>query len=85
MSTTDHDHTEQPESAEGMTQGENPGAQGDIGAGHGESEHESPDPSLDTPGRNNPGPDDPTVTEDEPTLDGDEQPRREQPLDDSAI
>lgn len=43
-----------------LTQGENPGAQGDIGAGQG------------TPG------DDPVVTDPEPTIEGDEQPRREE-------
>lgn len=58
-----NDHDQQHD----VTQGENPGAQGDFGAGQG-----------------NPG-DDPVVSDPEPIIEGDEQPRREEELgDDNA-
>ena len=50
-----------------LTQGEAPGAQGDVGAGQAE-----------------PGPSDPVVVGDG-VIEGDEQPRREENLDDDQV
>lgn len=67
MSDTTANNYDQTEFEDGqnVTQGENPGAQGDFGAGQG------------TPGN------DPVVTDPEPIIEGDEQPRREEQFDDN--
>jgi len=67
--SNDHDHDRNHNGSDeshdhDLTQGENPGAQGDIGAGQA------------SPG------DDPVVSESAPTIEGDEQPRREERHDD---